>query len=107
MEDDREEAIMTVITTKNNGCLILESEERLDTTTASGLETVTENGLEGMDKPVLNMKDLAHPSSAGLRVILTARKQINRQRTVTVYNVYGIIMGVFEATGPTDIPTTE
>ena len=40
---------MTITTTKNNGCLTLELEGRLDTTTAPELETVIKNGLEGMD----------------------------------------------------------
>ena len=38
---------MTITTTKNNGCLTLELEGRLDTTTAPELETVIKNGLEG------------------------------------------------------------
>lgn len=40
MKNDREEMIMTITTTKNNGCLTLELEGRLDTTTAPELETV-------------------------------------------------------------------
>ena len=88
---------MTITTTKNNGCLTLELEGRLDTTTAPELETVIKNGLEGVDRL----------SSAGLRVILAAQKQMNRQGTMTVRNVCGTIMEVFEVTGFTDILTIE
>ena len=50
---------MTITTTKNNGCLTLELEGRLDTTTAPELETVIKNGLEGVDRLVLDMEGLA------------------------------------------------
>lgn len=60
---------MTITTTKNNGCLTLELEGRLDTTTAPELETVIKNGLEGVDRLVLDMEGLGISwSSAGLRV---------------------------------------
>ena len=87
---------MTITTTKNNGCLTLELEGRLDTTTAPELERL-----------VLDMEGLAYLSSAGLRVILAAQKQMNRQGTMTVRNVCGTIMEVFEVTGFTDILTIE
>ena len=103
MKNDREEMIMKITTTKNNGCLTLELEGRLDTTTAPELETVIKNGLEGVDRLVLDMEGLAYLSSAGLRVILAAQKQMNRQGT----NVCGTIMEVFEVTGFTDILTIE
>ena len=47
---------MKITTTKNNGCLTLELEGRLDTTTAPELETVIKNGLEGVDRLVLDME---------------------------------------------------
>ena len=98
---------MTITTTKNNGCLTLELGGRLDTTTAPELEAVIKNGLEGVDSLVLDMEGLAYLSSAGLRVILAAQKQMNRQGTMTVRNVCGTIMEVFEVTGFTDILTIE
>ena len=68
---------------------------------------VIKNGLEGVDRLVLDMEGLAYLSSAGLRVILAAQKQMNRQGTMTVRNVCGTIMEVFEVTGFTDILTIE
>lgn len=99
---------MTITTTKNNGCLTLELEGRLDTTTAPELETVIKNGLEGVDRLVLDMEGHGIPvflPACGL--ILAAQKQMNRQGTMTVRNVCGTIMEVFEVTGFTDILTIE
>ena len=53
------------------------------------------------------MKDLAYLSSAGLRVILAAQKQMNKQGGMVVRNVNETIMEVFEVTGFTDILTIE
>ena len=96
-----------VIGVTDDGCLTLELEGRLDTTTAPELENVIKKGLEGVDRLVLDMEGLAYLSSAGLRVILAAQKQMNRQGTMTVRNVCGTIMEVFEVTGFTDILTIE
>lgn len=63
--------------------------------------------LEGVTALILDMKDLAYLSSAGLRVILAAQKQMNKQGGMVVRNVNETIMEVFEVTGFTDILTIE
>ena len=98
---------MTITTTRNSGSLTLALEGRLDTTTAPELEAVIKNGLEGVVSLVLDMEGLAYLSSAGLRVILAAQKQMNRQGSMVVRHVCETIMEVFEVTGFTDILTIE
>ena len=98
---------MKITTTKNNGCLTLELEGRLDTTTAPELETVIKNGLEGVDRLVLDMEGLAYLSSAGLRVLLAAQKVMNKQGKMTIHHVNETIHEVFEVTGFIDILTIE
>lgn len=98
---------MTITKTKTEGALTLALEGRLDTTTAPELEAEMKASLEGVTSLVLDMKELAYLSSAGLRVILAAQKQMNKQGGMVVKNVNETIMEVFEVTGFTDILTIE
>lgn len=98
---------MTITRAKQDSSLTLALEGRLDTTTAPQLEAELKESLEGVSDLTLDMKDLAYLSSAGLRVILAAQKQMNKQGKMTIKNVCDTIMEVFEVTGFTDILTIE
>ena len=87
--------------------MILKLEGRLETTTAPELEAVVKKDLGGVTELILDMEQLEYLSSAGLRVILAAQKQMNRQGTMAVRNVNETIMEVFEITGFVDILTIE
>ena len=87
--------------------MVLALEGRLDTTTAPELEAVLKESLNGVGALVLDMEGLVYLSSAGLRVILGAQKQMNRQGNMVVRYVNDTIMEVFEVTGFTDILTIE
>jgi len=56
---------------------------------------------------VIDIKDLDYISSAGLRVLLSAQKVMNRQGSMVVRNACEAVMEVFEVTGFTDILTIE
>ena len=82
----------------------LELEGRLDTTTASSLETVLKEVIETYETIILDLKPLEYISSAGLRVILGAQKQVNLKKSkMTIKNVNEQVMEVFEITGFIDI----
>ena len=83
--------------------LILAPEGRLDTVTAPELETELEASLAGVKKLVLDFKDVTYVSSAGLRVILKARKAMKSAGSMTLTGVNSTVMEVFEITGFTDI----
>ena len=83
--------------------LTISLEGRLDTTTSPELETELHNSLDGVKELVFDFKDLAYISSAGLRVLLSAQKTMNKQGTMVVKNVNAEIMEIFEITGFTDI----
>lgn len=98
---------MNINKTENGTEQIVALEGRLDTTTAPKLEEEFKNGLEGVQKLIIDMKELAYLSSAGLRVILAVQKRMNKQGELLIRNVNDTIMEVFEITGFTDILTIE
>ena len=53
------------------------------------------------------MEKLEYISSAGLRVLLSAQKVMNRQGSMKIVHVNDTIMEVFEVTGFSDILTIE
>ena len=96
---------MEMIKTKNGGNLGIALKGRLDTTTAPQLENELRTALPGTTELVFDMKDLAYISSAGLRVLLSAQKTMNRQGNMIIRNVSPEIMDIFEVTGFVDILT--
>ena len=92
---------------KENSALTLALNGRLDTNTAPELETELKASLNGIETLVIDMEELAYLSSAGLRVILAAQKQMNKQGRMIIRKVNDMVMEVFEVTGFTDILTIE
>ena len=80
---------------------------RLDTTTAPQLEVEFKQSLSGVEKLVLDFTDLEYLSSAGLRVLLSAQKVMNKQGEMIIKNVNETINEIFEVTGFVDILTIE
>ena len=80
---------------------------RLDTNTAPELTESLKNDLETIEELTFDLSELIYISSAGLRVILSTQKTMNKQGTMIITNVQDIVMEVFDATGFTDILTIE
>ena len=91
---------MTIESKKDAGKLTITIAGRLDTSTAPELETTLKSSYDGVT-------ELEYISSAGLRVLLSAQKTMNKQGSMKVVNVCEEIMEVFEITGFTDILTIE
>jgi len=98
---------MTINRVHEGDALTLVLEGRLDTTTAPQLEAELKGQLGGITALTLDMQNLAYLSSAGLRVILAAQKQMNKQGSMVIRHVNETIMEIFEVTGFTDILTIE
>lgn len=98
---------MVINKTKEGTSLTLVIEGRLDTTTAPQLESELRNSIDGIDRLLLDFASLEYVSSAGLRVLLSAQKVMNRQGSMVVRNVNEDVMDVFEVTGFVDILTIE
>lgn len=80
---------------------------RLDTTTAPQLESALRDDLGGVTDLVLDLSKLEYISSAGLRVLLSTQKVMNRQGSMKLTGVNETVMEIFEITGFCDILTIE
>ena len=91
----------------NGSELTLSLTGRLDTTTAPELEAAIKENITGVTNLVMDFAGLEYLSSAGLRVILSAQKTMNKQGEMVIRNVNETINEVFEITGFIDILTIE
>lgn len=98
---------MNISKIPNGTELTVALEGRLDTTTAPELEAELKGCLDGVEALVIDLQELAYISSAGLRVILSAQKRMNKQGEMVVRHANETIMEVFEVTGFIDILTIE
>jgi anti-sigma B factor antagonist len=98
---------MTITKTQNGPVLALTLEGRLDTATAPELEAELKSSLDGVTDLTLDFEQLAYLSSAGLRVLLAAQKQMTKQGAMVIRHVNETIMEVFEVTGFSEILTIE
>ena len=80
---------------------------RLDTTTAPALDKTINEDIADTKHLVLDVKELEYISSAGLRVLLSAQKKMQKIGSMKVINVCEEVMEVFEMTGFADILVIE
>ena len=98
---------MTINKIANGSELTIMVGGRLDTMTAPALEAEIKESIEGVEKLILDFAALEYISSAGLRVILSAQKIMNKQGEMIVKNVNEIVNEIFEITGFCDVLTIE
>ena len=96
---------MNITKKLTEGVLEIALEGRLDTNTAPQLESELKTSMAGIDSLVFDFAKLDYISSAGLRVLLSANKEMlrNGKSPVSVINTNEIVKEVFEVTGFTDI----
>lgn len=98
---------MTIEIKKSAKETIIEIVGRLDTITAPTLDKAISEQLANTKNLVLDVKDMAYISSAGLRVLLGAQKKMQKIGSMKVVNVCPEVMEVFEMTGFADILVIE
>ena len=96
---------MTITKNATDSTLRIALEGRLDTNTAPQLEAELKASLPVVTELELDFSGLEYISSAGLRVLLSAQKTMNKQGKMTIHHVNETIMEVFEITGFVDILT--
>ena len=79
--------------------LTLIPEGRIDTVTAPEFRTEVTDNIEGMSALVIDCSKLNYISSAGLRVLMSAHKEMAQKDGMKLVNVQPIIMEIFEVTG--------
>lgn len=90
---------MTIQKNVKADALTLTVQGRLDTTTAPQLESELKASLDGVHALTLDFATLEYISSAGLRVLLSAQKIMNKQGSMTICHVNDTVLEVFEVTG--------
>ncbi len=97
--------MLNINKTVENGAALFALEGRLDTITASQLERELGSLPGDLSELTLDFEKLDYISSAGLRVLLAARKQMARQGEMKVLHVNETIAEIFHVTGFFDILT--
>ena len=98
---------MNISINKNESALTVAVSGRLDTTTAPELDNAIKTSIEGVSELLIDFAALEYISSAGLRVILSTQKIMNKQGSMVIKNVNETVREVFEITGFADILTIE
>ena len=98
---------MTIEIKKNEQETIIEIVGRLDTVTAPALDKTIHEDIGDTERLVLDVKGMEYISSAGLRVLLSAQKKMQKNGSMKVIHVCEEVMEVFEMTGFADILVIE
>ena len=98
---------MTIDIKKNAAQTVIEIVGRLDTITAPALDKTINEDIGDTKNLVLDVKGMEYISSAGLRVLLSAQKKMQKIGSMKVTGVRAEVMDVFEMTGFADILVIE
>lgn len=98
---------MTIEIKKTDVATVLEISGRLDTSTAPVLDKTISEDISDKAKLTMDLKGLEYISSAGLRVLLTAQKRLQKHGSMKLINVCEEVMDVLEMTGFADILVIE
>lgn len=98
---------MEIEKTLNGTELTVKVSGELDTLTAPELKAELSNSLEGITSLIFDFAQLKYVSSAGLRIILTSQKTMDKQGKMTIKNANEEIIDVFKITGFTDFLNIE
>ena len=98
---------MTIEMKTNADATILAVAGRLDTTTAPVLDKTIHEDLKDVKNLILDLDGVNYISSAGLRVLLSAQKMMQKIGSMKVIHVCPEVMDVLEMTGFADILVIE
>ncbi len=98
---------MTINKQREGSKLYAEILGRIDTVTVTDAEKALLPDVEGITELTLDFKGLDYISSAGLRLLLSLQKIMNKQGSMKILNVNETVREIFEVTGFSDFLTIE
>lgn len=98
---------MNITKAENNEKMVMALTGRLDTLTAPNLEAEINALSDAITDLTLDMSALEYISSAGLRVLLSAQKKMNKVGKMVLTGVSESVREVFEITGFSEILNIE
>ena len=98
---------MTINKEAKGSKLTMAIEGRVDTTTAPELDNQLRDSIEGVTDLILDFTKVEYVSSAGLRVLLSAQKTMNKQGQMKLIGVSDDIKEIFDITGFSEILSFE
>lgn len=99
--------MLNIIKNLDDKTLTVALEGRLDTTTAPQLEAELKSNIADVTLLIMDFAKLDYISSAGLRVLLSTQKIMNKQGEMKIIHVSDVINEIFEVTGFSDILNIE
>ncbi len=99
--------MLNIVSDLNGSNLTISLEGRLDTNTSPQLEEKLKASIDNVTELVFDIEKLQYISSAGLRVLLSAQKIMNKQGSMVVKNSSEEVREIFDVTGFSDILTIE
>lgn len=90
---------MTISKTENGKEVTVSVEGRIDSKTAPEFEKEVKDCFESFDSMVIDLAQVNYVSSAGLRILLTAHKEMSAKEGLKVRNVCKEVMAIFNVTG--------
>ena len=99
---------MEIIIERNGNIVIIKAKGRIDAVTANAFADAIEKDIHTAEELVFDFSDVEYISSAGLRVLLTAQKEMDKRNCVmTVTHVKENVMDIFENSGFTNFIDVE
>ena len=98
---------MIITKTQQGNSLTVALEGCMDSNSAPQREEALEEEMASITELVIDLKKLAYTSSAGLRVLLSAQKTMNKKGGMVIRNVSEEIMEIFDMVGFTGLLNIE
>lgn len=90
---------MTINTTVNEKICTLSPEGRIDTLTAPQLEQAFADNYESCDQMIFDLSKVDYVSSAGLRVIVVAHREMEKKNGLILRNLSKNVENIINLTG--------